>query len=365
MPGFFLFDIWRNAKYNIDMDMQNLLDGLLAEGLEQGCYPGAAAACGCRGQVCAISRVGKISQEGPAVDRHTRYDMASLTKVLSPTMLALRAVQDGELTLGDTIGSFFPDAPEEKKSITVRQLMTHSGGFEPSFDLSVEAKNPSGALNALLAHPLVYAPGTDVQYSCMGYIVLGKMLEKLYGKPLDRLAEERVFRPLGLAHTGYCPKGGNIAATEIDAETGTAWQGVVHDENARFLGGVSANAGVFSDIDDMTIFAQMLAKDGDGFLAPATLAAAVRCHAATAEMRRGLGFQLAGTPLNYMGDLMPECSFGHTGFTGTSLAVDPTTGFYLVLLSNRVHPTRENLRLMRFRRRLHNALYAAFSSGRR
>lgn len=345
--------------------MQNLLDRLLAEGLEQGCYPGAAAACGCRGQICAISRVGKISQEGPAVDRHTRYDMASLTKVLGPTMLALRAVEDGELTLGDSIGLFFPQAPEDKKSITVKQLMTHSGGFEPSFDLSAETENSAGALDALLVHPLAYAPGTDVRYSCMGYIVLGKMLENLYGKTLDCLAQERVFDPLGLAHTGYCPTGGNIAATEVCAETGRTWQGVVHDENARFLGGVSANAGIFSDIDDMAAFAQMLAKGGDGFLAPATMTAAVRCHASTPEMRRGLGFQLAGTPLNYMGDLMPECSFGHTGFTGTSLAVDPTTGFYLVLLSNRVHPTRENLKLMRFRRRLHNVLYAAFSRGSR
>lgn len=345
------------------MNMQKILDGMLAEGLAQGCYPGAVAACGCGGQVCAISHVGKISQNGPDVDRHTRYDMASLTKVMAPTMIAFQAIEEGKLTLFDTLGFHFENVPEDKKDITVKQLMTHTGGFEPAFFLSDEAETPDDALGALLAHPLAYRPGEDVRYSCMGYITLGKLLEKLYGAPLNRLAEERVFRPLGMVNTGYLPEGGNIAATEIDAVTGTAWQGVVHDENARFLGGVSANAGVFSCIDDMITFASMLAKGGDGFISPAMLEKAIRCHADNGDMRRGLGFHLAGTPFNYMGDLFPENSFGHTGFTGTSMAIDPATGFYLILLSNRVHPTRQNLKLMRFRRALHNAMYAAFSRG--
>lgn len=295
------------------------------------------------------------------VDRSTRYDMASLTKILAPTMLALRAIEDGDLTLYDTLGSFFPDVPEDKRDITIKQLMTHTAGFEPAFWLSEETDSPEHVLSALFAHPLAYRPGEDVQYSCMGYITLGKLLETLYGRPLDVLALERVFGPLGMSHTDYCPKGGNIAATEIDSATGIAWQGIVHDENARFQRGVSANAGVFSCIDDMIAFASMLARNGENYLAPATLAAAIRCHAENSEVRRGLGFHLAGTPCNFMGDLFPACSFGHTGFTGTSLAVDPTTGFYLILLSNRVHPTRANLRLMRFRRTLHNALYAEFS----
>jgi len=168
-----------------------------------------------------------------------------------------------------------------------------------------------------------------------------------------------------MMHTGYLPSGDNIAATEVDSSTGKAWQGIVHDENARFLRGVSANAGIFSCIDDMILFAQMLANGGDGYLSPAMFAKSICCHAENGDIRRGLGFHLAGTPFNYMGDLFPECSFGHTGFTGTSLAVDPTTGFYLILLSNRVHPTRENLKLMRFRRTLHNAMYASFSLERK
>ena len=343
------------------MNIQEKLDSMLAKGLEQGCFPGAVAACGCRGRVLAISRTGLIAQGGPPADRHTRYDMASLTKVLGPTMIALKAIENGDLTLYDTLEMHFPNVPDDKRNITIKQLMSHSAGFEPAFWLSEETDSPENALSVLLSHPLAYQPGNDVRYSCMGYITLGKLLENLYGQPLDQLAEEKVFRPLGMTQTGYLPRGGNIAATEIDSATGKAWQGIVHDENARFLRGVSANAGIFSCIDDMILFAQMLAKGGDGFLSPAMFEKAIRCHADNGDIRRGLGFHLAGTPFNYMGDLFPECSFGHTGFTGTSLAVDPTTGFYLILLSNRVHPTRENLKLMRFRRTLHNAMYASFS----
>lgn len=362
MTNYIIFDKLSFFKYSIRMNMQKLLDALLEKGLEQGAYPGAVAACGCRGQVCAISHIGKISQDGPQTDRHTRYDMASLSKVLGPTMVALRAIEEGDLTLYDTLGMYFDGVPEDKRDITIKQLMTHSAGFEPAFWLSDETEMPEGALAALMAHPLAYAPGADVRYSCMGYITLGKLLEKLYGKPLNVLAKERVFDPLGMKNTCYCPEGDNIAATEVDKETGAAWQGIVHDENARFLRGVSANAGVFSDIGDMIAFAQMLACEGKGYLSPATLRTAVRCHAETEDVRRGLGFHLAGTPANFMGDLFPPESFGHTGFTGTSLAVDPHTGFWVVLLSNRVHPTRENPRLMRVRRMMHNVLYAAFCS---
>lgn len=342
--------------------MQKVLDALLEEGLLEGCYPGAVAACGCGDSVFAISCVGKISNDGPEVNEATRYDMASLSKVIGPTMIALRAIEEGKLTLWDRLERFFPDCPEDKKGITIRHLMTHTGGFVPAFWLSDEAKTPDDALRALFAHPLGTPVGAEVHYSCMGYITLGKILETVYDKPLDVLARERVFEPLGMVNTSYCPTNReNIAATEIDKETGTAWQGIVHDENARFLHGVSANAGVFSDIHDMIRFAAMLALEGNGYLSRATMEKATAFQAGNNEVRRGLGFHLAGTPENYMGDLMPDSSFGHTGFTGTSLAVDPTTGFYVILLSNRVHPTRENTNLFRFRRRMHNILYATFT----
>ena len=344
------------------MNMQKILDALLEDGLREGCYPGAVAACGCGDAVFAISCKGKISENGPDVNVATRYDMASLSKILGPTMLTLRAIEEGELTLWDKLERFFPDCPEDKKEITIKHLMTHTAGFSPVFWLGGEAQSPEDALRALLAHPLETPIGAEVHYSCMGYITLGKVLETIYGRPLDELARERVFEPLGLKNTDYNPQNQeNIAATEIDKETGVVLQGVVHDENARFLRGVSANAGVFSDIHDMIRFAQMLARGGEGYLSRGMLKKAIALQAGDENVHRGLGFHLAGTPENYMGDLFPAESFGHTGFTGTSLAIDPETGFFVILLSNRVHPTRENTKLMRFRRRMHNMLYAAYT----
>ena len=342
------------------MDIQTLLDTKLREGLGSGCFPGAVAACGRKDEVYALSFTGKIALGSEDVNRFTRYDMASLTKVLAPTMLAFKAIEDGRLTLYDTLGEWFEGVPEDKKDITVSMLMTHTAGFVPSFRLDEAGVEPGEALKAILSSKLVSKPGEAPNYSCMGYITLGKLLEKVYGESLDVLSQQYVFKPLGMAHTGYLPEGGNIAATEVDPQTGRAWQGIVHDENARFLGGVSANAGVFSSIDDMLIFCAMLSKGGDGFVSRALMQKAIRNYTPGFDVHRGLGFHLAGTEYNYMGDLFPECSFGHTGFTGTSVAIDPTTGFYVILLSNRVHPTRESEGLFRFRRSLHNALYAEF-----
>lgn len=355
------FDKMQSGNYNIDMDMHKILDSLLLRGVADGCFPGAAAACGFGQKTCAISFAGKISQDGPSPDSRTLYDMASLTKVLAPTMIACLAIEDGLLTLSDTVSIFFPDAPNDKRNISIKQLMTHSAGFAPSYHLSEVAESSENVVEELLSHPLDYAPGTDIRYSCMGYILLGKILEKIFGERLDTLAKRMVFEPLGMHNTGYLPEGGVIAPTEIDKKTGEAFCGVVHDENARYLGGVSANAGVFSCLDDMILFSKTLACGGKGLISPAMFKKAICCCAQSAENRRGLGLQLAGTESNFMGDLFPECSFGHTGFTGTSLAIDPTTGFWVVLLSNRVYPTRENTRLFRFRRELHNALYAAFT----
>ncbi len=341
------------------MKIAELLEKLIRSGMDDGAFPSAAAAVGMGDHLLAESCAGRLSlPDGPYTDFNTRYDMASVTKILAPTMLALLAVERGALTLIDTVGRFF-DAPEDKRDISVLQLMTHTGGFTPHFDLRAEAKNPADALTAILRHPLAGTPGDMPRYSCMGYIVLGKMLEKVYGMPLDEAARAHVFAPLNMAHTSYLPEGGNIAATETDPETGVALAGVVHDENARFLGGVSANAGVFSDLRDMETFAIMLAQGGGGFLSPATLRTALRNRTPGCDQHRGLGFQLGGTWGCFLGELTPPEAFGHTGFTGTSLTVDPGTGFWAVLLTNRVHPSRENLKILRFRRAFHNALYAA------
>jgi len=355
----------------------SLLDALLRRGLDERCFPSAVCAVGDRSGVKYTNAVGfsrLFTDDAPCfdvipealpdtavpADMTTRFDLASLSKLTAATMCVLRLIEMGEISLYDTVGRVFADAPDDKRGITVEQLMTHTSGISAHFRLSKSTDDPSDAARVILAHPLSSAVGSKVEYSCMGFILLGRMLEKLYGTTLDRLARELVFAPLGMTGTGYCPSGGNFAATEYDSESGRYLCGTVHDENARFLGGVSANAGVFSDIADMSKFALMLSNRGETengrFLGRRMFDTAVSLRTAGLNDSRGLGFQLKGNALSPAGDLFAVGSYGHTGFTGTSLYVDCESGVFSVLLTNRVHFTRRSDRLFRFRRVWHNAV---------
>ncbi len=341
-------------------NLQKTLGNRLQEGLVSGCFPAAAAAVGVKRAVLARAFAGEAPLPGgDPVDDGTRFDMASLSKVLGPTMVVLKALERGQLRLEDRIGDFLPDAPADKRGITLFMLLTHTAGFSPFFRLDRLGIRPADAARAILDSPLVEKPGVRPIYSCMGYILLAKILERRFGRPLDVLALEWVFKPLGMAETGYRPSGGAIcAATESDPATGSPLIGIVHDENARFLGGVAGNAGVFMPLRDGIRFAQMLADGGGGFLGRDTLALATRNYTPGEGQHRGLGFQLAGTPDCFFSAAVPDRAFGHTGFTGTSLMVEPESGFWVLLLTNRVCPTRENTRLFAFRRRLHADLWA-------
>lgn len=336
------------------MDAFEQVHRLILQGLEDGAYPSAALAVGIGDKVYMKKTYGDCTDT-------TLFDMASLSKILGPTMIALRFLEEGRFRLYDTVADFFPETPADKKDITILQLMTHTGGFPAHFFLSDYTTDPAEAAKVILSHPLAQVPGGDPIYSCMGYILLGKILEKISGLPLDELAENYVFGPLGMKNTGYHPTG-PCAPTELDPATGKCLQGIVHDENARFLRGISANAGVFSNIDDMIIFVKMLALDGNGYLSPATMAAALKNRTPnSAGEFRGLGFNLAGSPKSFLGDLVSSRAYGHTGFTGTSIAIDPETRLWMVLLTNRVCPTRANLKLSRIRALAHNAAAAEAS----
>ena len=324
---------------------------ILRQAVSDGVFPSAVCAIGVKEEnllMCA---------EGDAT-LSTLYDIASLTKIMSTTMIALRAVDEGKLALINSICRFF-DAPEDKAAITIQDLLTHTGGFESFFLLEEEAESPEDAVSCILRHPLAATPDGTPRYSCIGFILLGKILEKLYREPLNVIAEKTVFQPLGMLHTGYLPLKGDFAPTEVDPTTGVAWRGVVHDENARFLRGVSGNAGVFSTIQDCSRYAAMLAAGGHGILSSEIFQKAIQNYTKGYESHRGLGFHLAGTEGNFLSD-MPENSFGHTGFTGTSIAVEPAGGLTVVLLTNRVHLSRDNLKILRFRRYLHTIVYYHF-----
>jgi CubicO group peptidase (beta-lactamase class C family) len=255
------------------------------------------------------------------------------------------------------------DAPEDKREITVAQLLTHTAGLPGGLHLWRMTDDPAKAAELLLNARLLARPGERVRYCCAGYLLLGQLMECLYGLPLAELAQREVFWPLGMSHTGYRPEGGNIAATERQPD-GRLLRGVVHDENARFLGGAAGNAGVFSTADDLALFLQMLAAqgrlpDGTRYLSAPTVRLSLQNHTEGLGQARGLGFYLPGYDDGYTGDLFPKETVGHTGFTGASFTLEPGEGLYLILLTNRICPSRENPAIYRIRRLIHNAVYAA------
>jgi len=315
---------------------------------------------------------GPIPEDAIKATTDTVYDMASLSKLIGTTMVVLRLIEEGEMTLPDTVSRFFPDAPEDKRGITVKQLMTHCSGIASHFNIRSECeKNNCDIAHAVLNYPLKYEAETKVEYTCMGYILLAKMAEVCTGKPLDVLADELVFKPLEMKRTGYNPTehkrfdGADIATEEWSPRFEHYIHGRVHDENARYIGGVSGNAGVFSCIDDLCNFGSMLSArgtfKGKQFLSRATFERAITNYTPYGPENRGLGFQLTTGGYSATGDLFSPLSYGHNGFTGTSLYVDRDTGLYVVLLTNRVHYTRQSDGLYRFRRRLHNAAMADYT----
>jgi CubicO group peptidase (beta-lactamase class C family) len=330
---------------------------MIRRGLEGGVYPGAAISIGDKNGEIYSNFYGyrALQPASLPMECDTMFDMASLTKIFSTTMVALKLIEKNKLRLEDTLSLFFC-APKDKKDINITQLMTHTSGLPADIDLEKEADSPAGACTAILNTPLLAKPGALVEYSCLGFILLGKICETIAGAGLDILAREYVFEPLGLTSTGYCPdieNNGNFAITEYANDKNSWLCGIVHDENARFLNGISGNAGVFSNIKDAALFAKMLANrgsvNGQSFIDPELFNEAIKIHTPQFDEGRGLGFAIKSRVPVSCGTIFPVGSYGHTGFTGTSLWVDAETTQYVVFLTNRVHPTRENVKLLPFR----------------
>lgn len=363
---------------------------LIHDAVSRRVVPCAAYAVGRGNDIYVRESVGSSSlfpREEP-LREDTLFDMASLTKVLATTMVALRFLEEGRLLLTDPLSRFFsPEEllgiPEGRAEANIFHLMTHTSGITPHIALWREIPDyavGSGDFDSAVARTILRsAPfcqvGEQVYYSCMGYILLQKILERISGKPLDRLASEYVFSPLGMNATGYLPYGDNrnkpdcnAAATEFSSIHQYYIRGHVHDENAHFLGGVSGNAGVFSNLSDMITFAQMLslrgevpASAGSGrYLSRRMFDLAVQDYTLGMHESRGLGLQLRPPlpALSAAGDLFVYGSYGHTGFTGTSLYVDAGTGVWAVLLTNAVHLGRDKTEFFRVRRLFHNTVMA-------
>lgn len=337
-------------------------------------FPGATLAVGFRGKV-AIRAFGKLSYgaKSSAVVPTTMYDIASLTKVVVTTTLVSKLAEGDfavPLDLDAKIERFLPEwasgpQPEWRHRVTVRHLLTHTSGLPPFKEYWRTSKSKQDTLTKIFAEPLEYEPGAKEVYSDLGIILMAEIIERLTGRSLDDLANSFVFSPLGMKNSMYKPPKKlwpMIAPTEIDNDyRHRLIQGEVHDENAYAIGGVSGHAGVFSTAPDLAAFCQML-LNGGVYAHQRILRRATVTQFTTPQQLSG-GARTLGWAVPTQGGLsghyFSEHSFGHTGFTGTSIWIDPDRQLFVVFLTNRVHPTRENQKIQQVRRDLHDAVMQA------
>jgi CubicO group peptidase (beta-lactamase class C family) len=349
------------------------LIGLLEAGIAERLFPGGAFAVGGKGWVetgCA----GKLTYEpdAAAVDQTTLYDLASLTKVVGTTSAAMLLVDDGLLKLDDPVQRYVKDfAGVEKDKVTIRDLLLHQSGLPAYKSLVGKVTRPEETKSNLMASSLNYSTGAKCEYSCVGFITLQQVIEARSEKPLDVFLQERLFGPLGMTDTAFLqPKyrRARIAPTELDADwrdpfrragfvRQTYNQGEVHDPLALMMGGVSGNAGLFASVADLSKFCQLYlnhgATKGAQILCADSIAAWTRKQSALST--RGFGWDTKSATGSSAGNLFSEVSFGHTGYTGTTIWIDPKRELFAVLLTNRVHPN-DKASLADFRPKFHDAV---------
>ena len=302
--------------------------------------PGAVLVAGRHDPEPLLRHVAGDAQRDAAATRpmtpDTVFDLASLTKVVATLPSVLYLVGRAEVGLDDPVRRYLPAFGPGKDEVTVRQLLLHTSGLPDQRRYYQWLREAAEVRAAALAEPLVGAPGTLVRYSDIGFITLGELVQAVAGCGLDEFVQDVVCAPLGLTATTFRPPpawANRIAATEtVD---GVAKVGVVHDENAEVLGGVAGHAGLFATAADLARYAAAWA--GDFSPMDGLRAEALRCQTEGLGGRRGLGWGLRHDRFDNMGDGWPEAGAGHTGFTGTSLSIDPDSGLWAVLLTNAVH----------------------------
>ena len=325
--------------------------------VKRGAFPGAALALGRGSRAEVVEGVGSTGWHGETVDaERTVYDLASLTKVVSTTTAAMLLYEDGRLELDAPVSRYLPEfTGGDRDRVTIRHLLAHTAGFPAG--APARGATPEARLASIIATPLNRRPGEGAVYSDVGFVVLFAALERAAGEPVPALLERRVFKPLGMKATRYTP-GENCArcAPTYRLASGKSVAGIVHDPTARALGGVAGNAGLFSTAADLSRYAAMLASGGSlegvRVLKPETIDTfAVRQEGAR---ERALGWETPKSDgTGPVGRTMSERAFGHTGFTGTSLWVDPAHQTWAVLLSNRVYDTSGPNRIQKLRRTVH------------
>jgi len=320
-----------------------VLDGIVQEAVRDEQIPGAVVLVGHDGQVIYRKAFGQRALEPrrEAMTVDTIFDLASLTKVVATTTAVMQLVQKGQVRVNEPVAKYLTEFAENgKEEITVRELLTHHSGLPEGLELAPSWEGRETALRMAFAEKPIYAPGSRFLYSDINFIVLGALVERVSGMSLDEYCQKNVFAPLKMAHTRFRPPASwlpQIAPTQYD-EHDKMLRGVVHDPTARRMGGVAGHAGLFSTADDLAKFAQAI-LNGSTILSPLMVEKMTTPQQPpTSQVLRGFGWDIDSPFSSNRGDLLPVGSFGHTGFTGTSLWIDSTTRTFIIVLTNAVHP---------------------------
>ncbi|MGH7637087.1 MAG: serine hydrolase domain-containing protein [Gemmatimonadaceae bacterium] len=361
-------------------ELADSLTRILRAAVADSAFPGAYAIVGDSRGVLARVGAGRIdwARGAPAPDRHTLWDLASLTKVIATTTAAAQLVERNAIDLDAPVQRYLPNwTGPGKERVTIRHLLTHTSGL-PSFRPYDRQTKDADSIAALLFTTELERPaGERMVYSDIGAFVLGEVVERVSGEDLDDYFARHVAAPLKLRETMFTPPEGlraRVAPTEVDTLRGGLVRGAVHDERAYYLGGVAAHAGLFGSAHDLARFATMMLRggtlEGERILEPETIAT-FTVYADPAFSNRALGWQKRERPgmafrtgAAWAGERMSVSSYGHTGFTGTSMGMDPERDLYVILLSNRVNPTRNNARITAVRVAVTDAVVAVIDARR-
>lgn len=357
--------------------LREKLDRYLEEEIERASFPGAVYAVGNSSGLLLQNALG-YSVLKPAkikANLDTIYDVASLTKPLITTTLTLQAHAAGLIDLHDPVSKHLQELRKtDKAELTFIDLLAHRGGFQAWYPLYTRGLGPENYLQALVKRPLRYKPGSREIYTCLGFILLHLAMMRVYGRPLEEVAREKIFDPLGLKRSLFNPppemkyviaatEWGNTNERKMLADRGLKFKfrdymiwGEVNDGNAYYMGGHAGNAGLFSTAGEVFQIAHAYLTGG-GKLLPAELVdLSLRNYTPGLEENRGLGWQLQSDRSAHPSSVLSEACFGHTGFTGTSVWVDPKRELIIVLLANRLHPTVKPFNMQTVRLRVHSLI---------
>jgi CubicO group peptidase (beta-lactamase class C family) len=351
------------------------IDRFLAEEIEVGSFPSAVYAVGNSRGIIAENAIGHLVVKPAkiAVSRDTIYDVASLTKPLITSTIAVRLAAMGAFDLAEPVSKYLPElAGTDKSEVTFVDLLTHRGGFQAWYPLYSQGIGDKAYLAALIKRPLRFEPGTREIYSCLGFITLHFAIERSTGRRMEELALELIFDPLGLRNSLFSPPPSmkyRIAATEwgnsnerrMVAERSLTFAhfrrymiwGEVNDGNAYYMGGMAGNAGLFSTASDVFEIARAYLRADERLLPAKMIALTTRNYTLGLEENRGLGWQLQSSRPNGPTNMLSEGAYGHTGFTGTSVWIDAERDLIMVLLTNRLHPSVQPINMQSVRRNFH------------